>query len=153
MKRLLTLQTLVTVLMLMTLSWIGLGKAYGQENAGGLSFGLSIGQDNAYLCQGGKCFLAIGGGFDVLGYEKPLGTKGSVLDLKLHGMALAKVTNNESGQLYGAAITLDVIRLITGAQLSVLVDDLRLLIGPAVAHDVTSGRVAYGGMINFNYKF
>lgn len=153
MKRYSVMMIVATVLTLMTLSWIGSGKVYAQENAGGFSFGLAIGQDNAYLCMDGDCFLAIGGGFDVLGYQKAIGDKGSVLDLKLHGMALAKVTNNESGQLYGAAVTLDVIRLITGAQLSVLVDDLRLLIGPAVAYDVQSGRVAYGGMINFNYKF
>ena len=119
----------------------------------GLGFNFAVGQDNAYLCQGGKCYMAIGGGVDILGYQKVVGTKGSVLDLKLHGMMLAKVTNNESGTLAGAAVTMDVVKLISGTGISILIPELTCLIGPAIAYDINKGGLAYGGMINFNYKF
>ena len=119
----------------------------------GFSIPFSVGQDNAYLCQSGKCFYAVGAGVDVLGYEKALGSKGSILDIKLHGMALAKVSDNETGQLYGAAITLDMMRLITGAKVDVLIDKLSLLLGPAVAYDADKGSIAYGGMVNLSYTF
>lgn len=119
----------------------------------GLSIPFSVGQDNAYLCQNGNCFFAVGGGVDIVGFEKAMGSNGSILDLKLHGMMLSKVTDNESGTLTGAAITLDVMKLITGAKLSVLIDNLSFLVGPAVAYDVGKGGLAYGGMVNLNYAF
>lgn len=119
----------------------------------GFSIPFSVGQDNAYLCQKGQCFFAVGGGVDVIGYEKAIGSKGSILDVKLHGMMLSRVSDNQSGTLAGAAATLDVMKLITGAKLSVLIDKLSLLIGPAIAYDADKGSLAYGGMVNLNYKF
>lgn len=149
------MKKLMSVLAILLL--IGCGIAYGQETATNTNEGLfakfAIGQDNAYLCSSGNCFLAIGGGIDILGYTKQVGTKGSILDLKLHGMALAKVTDNESGPVFGAAVTLDAIKLITGTGVSILIPQLNVLLGPAVGYDVDKGRVVYGGMFNISYTF
>ena len=132
---------------------IGCGTVYAEETKEGLLAKFAVGQDNAYLCNGEKCYLAIGGGIDILGYTKQVGTKGSILDLKLHGMALAKVTDNESGPVFGAAVTLDAIKLITGTGVSILILQLNVLLGPAVGYDVDKGRVVYGGMFNISYTF
>lgn len=163
------LLTLVIALALTTLFSISSAPAFAQEAANpaaqaapapastetktGFSIPFSVGQDNAYLCQSGKCFFAVGGGVDVIGFEKAVGSKGSVLDVKLHAMMLSRVSDNQSGTFAGAAATLDVMKLITGAKLSVLIDKLSLLIGPAVAYDADKGSIAYGGMVNLNYKF
>jgi len=82
-----------------------------------------------------------------------VGTKGSILDLKLHGMALAKVSDNESGPIFGAAITLDAVKLITGTGINILVPNLNVLLGPAVGYDVDKGKAVYGGMVNISYQF
>lgn len=119
----------------------------------GFGLDLAMGQDNAYLCQGGKCFLAVGGGMDFFGYSTPVGTKGSIFDVKLHGMILAKVSDNQTGTIYGLATTLDLVKLMTGTKLTFLLPNLSCLIGPAVGYDVDKGSVAYGGMLNFSYKF
>jgi len=147
------MKALIIVVIAMMLSFLGYGIVSAQETKTGFSVPFSFGQDNAYLCQGGKCFFAVGGGVDIIGYEKEIGKKGSVLDLKLHGMMLSKVTDNQKGTLTGAAITLDVMRLMTGAKISVLIPQLSLLIGPAVAYDIDKGNIAYGGMCNLSYKF
>lgn len=132
---------------------IGCGTVYAEETKEGLLAKFAVGQDNAYLCNGEKCYLAIGGGIDILGYTKTIGTKGSILDLKLHGMALAKVSDNESGPIFGAAITLDAVKLITGTGINILVPNLNVLLGPAVGYDVDKGKAVYGGMVNISYQF
>ncbi len=145
------MKKLMSVLVILFL--IGCGTVYAEETKEGLLAKFAVGQDNAYLCSSGNCFLAIGGGIDILGYTKQVGTKGSILDLKLHGMALAKVTDNESGPVFGAAVTLDAIKLITGTGVSILIPQLNVLLGPAVGYDVDKGRVVYGGMFNISYTF
>ena len=132
---------------------IGCGTVYAEETKEGLLAKFAVGQDNAHLCNGEKCYLAIGGGIDILGYTKTIGTKGSILDLKLHGMALAKVSDNESGPIFGAAITLDAVKLITGTGINILVPNLNVLLGPAVGYDVDKGKAVYGGMVNISYQF
>jgi len=145
------MKKLMSVLVILFL--IGCGTVYAEETKEGLLAKFAVGQDNAYLCSSGNCFLAIGGGIDILGYTKQVGTKGSILDLKLHGMALAKVTDNESGPVFGAAVTLDAIKLITGTGVSILIPQLNVLLGPAVGYDVDKGKAVYGGMVNISYQF
>lgn len=140
------------IVAVMILFLLGCGTVFAEEKEGLLAK-FAVGQDNAYLCSGGKCFLAIGGGIDILGYTKKVGEKGSILDLKLHGMALAKVSDNESGPVFGAAITLDAIKLITGTGINILIPNLNVLLGPAVGYDVDKGRAVYGGMVNISYQF
>lgn len=121
--------------------------------AEGIAFRPSVGQDNAYLCQSGQCFFAVGGGINILGYERAVGTKGSILDLALHGTVLVKATGSEAGTLVGVAVNLDVVKLMTGTGVKIFIPELSCVIGPVVAYDVTKGSVAYGGLVNFNYRF
>ncbi len=148
------MKKLIIAGIVMTLFLLGCAIVSAEEPTHeGIFAKFAVGQDNAYLCNGSKCFLAIGGGIDILGYQKAIGQKGSILDLKLHTMALAKVSDNETGTVFGAAITLDAMKLITGTGINVLIPNLNVLIGPAAGYDVTTGKPVYGGMINFNYQF
>jgi hypothetical protein len=119
----------------------------------GLGFKFGVGQDNAYLCQNGTCYFAVGGGFNILGYEKAVGTKGSILDLTLHATALVKATGGEAGTLLGLSANLDLVKLITGTGIKIFIPELSCVVGPIVAYDITKGNIAYGGVVNVNYMF
>ncbi len=128
--------------------------AQSQPPAQGIIFGLSASQDNAWLFSPGdkKGFFAVGAGFDVASYSKKLSPKGSTLALYLHGTVLTPVTAYKN-PIFGGAINLDVLQLLTGTNVKILIPQLSLLVGPVVAYDVILGKIAYGGLVNFNYKF
>ena len=123
--------------------------------ADGLAFNWSLGQDTAYLFTPGSkgAFLAVGGGVDIASYQKKLSGGGNMLALYLHGTLLAPVTGDNKKPIFGIAVNCDVLQLITGSPIKVLIKDLSLLVGPIAAYDTGGGKMAYGGIMNLNYKF
>lgn len=120
-----------------------------------VTFGLlSMGQDNLYLkyFDGGTPFLAIGGGFDIARYSKKL-SYGGTFEATLHATAAAKVTGDSSAALVGGSINIDVVKLITGTDVTILLSYFRLLLGPSLAYDTNAGKWGYGGLLNFSYTF
>lgn len=113
---------------------------------------LSMGQDNLYLAMPGEsAFLAVGAGFDILSWEKSIGSKGGKLSLTLHGTAAARVTGNDSSAIAGGSINIDIVKLFNGTGVNFLLNNFKCVIGPAVVYDANKGKMGYGGLLNFSY--
>ena len=120
-----------------------------------IQFGLlSMGQDNLFLYdfKDKEWFLAIGGGFDILKFEKAL-NYGGTLCATLHATAAARVTGNTSSAMVGGSLNFDMVKLISGTGLTLMGKDLSVVFGPAIAYDTTNGKFAGGLNLNFSYSF
>lgn len=113
---------------------------------------LSMGQDNIYAWIPGEgAFLAVGGGFDVISWEKDIGAKGGKLNLILHPYAAARVTGSDTGAIVGTSVNVDLIKLFNGTGVKFLLDNFKCVIGPTMLYDANMGKMGYGGLLNFSY--
>lgn len=115
---------------------------------------LAAGQDNLWLAEKGqRAFVAVGAGVDLLKYQKSF-SYGGVFVAKLHATAAARVTGNDVGYaLAGASVNIDLIKLIAGLPGLEFLGTFTCEIGPVAVYDTLYGKPAYGGLINFTYKF
>ena len=151
------IMALLAVLLFSSVVMAQTAVAPAQPIPSAVVWGIALGLDNAFLFEpkatSSKSFLAVGAGIDIAEYTKPLGTSGSKLALYLHGTALTKDNGGNRTPVLGASVNLDVIQLVTGTKLNLLIKDVSCLVGPIVAYDITSAHMAYGGILNINYKF
>ena len=110
--------------------------------------------DGAYMFEPGKygAFFATGVGSDLIRYEYSA-TKNSKLAFAIHGSALAKVTGPDRTPLFGMGLNMDLLKLFCPNGVKIITKEVLLQVGPAMAYDIGTGRLAYGGIMSFSYNF
>ena len=147
---------LIMMMVLVLIASFYMNIALAQEPASSgpsLGFTFAVGEDNLFLVENGKAFVAIGGGIDLIKYTHPMSWGGN-LTLYGHANIAPQVTGPDSGDLYlGAGVNLDLLQLMTGTSVEIIPSNLRILIGPTAGYDAGSGKPAGGLLINLSYTF